>query len=750
MKRKIPNFMFRNKFNLKNVVAAAIFLAGMILSAASVTAQSSGTTIDMADNNPLENGTGWKYANNVYYILGKADVAITGTNANERRIEVAPNTNVNITLNNVSITGLSILQSPLLLNDSATVTLTLEGENTLTAGNYCAGIQAPEGTTLTINGTGRLVTTGGSGSAGIGGGELPEYIVVKNFINEIDFAIFGLDGLVYLYEFRDDNPALPKQLSIYDGNENKVKIIYTFDETGLPQYIIAEEFTIAMGKFEGNRFDAALVTKNGEAYSFENIESAINWDEHLNILSGGGIRLRSTSIDEKTVLKGVNVLLNGLACATGILSIPSGVGILLAAYGCTNYFISGFELADDLGIIDYNSPEFVNIIRNYGGNTFQSCSKLILEPNLLSAGGCLFNAGKTIVNSIGDIFNSKTEEIIRAEYILKTKIITIPQINTTLNGVTATTATVGINISNAGSPEYTERGICLSTVPNPTIANNRKIIAGTGIGSFSISISGLTANTTYYVRAYVITNNEIFYGNQQSFSTDLTRVSVIANPVTNKSSSSVTLNGSIVIAGDPAYTEKGFVYSSSSNPTTANNKRIVSGSGTGNFSTSISGFAANTVYYVRAYAIAAGITYYSGEVKFAVPTTSFENSRGGNVLIGGLLGEDPHRWQQTTSFNKEALLLEGYNRVTITVKLECACTSWALGSEGRVKVYSQSGVQWVNQKFSMGVFTGWLSKTITFDVPLTDFTANFAVDFVCSGSLTYNLGSRKVIVEAKK
>jgi hypothetical protein len=71
----------------------------------------------------------------------------------------------------VTITGLAYGLSPLLLNEDANVTLTLEGENTLTAGAYvnAAGIQTT-GATLVINGSGELTATGAGVGAGIGGG----------------------------------------------------------------------------------------------------------------------------------------------------------------------------------------------------------------------------------------------------------------------------------------------------------------------------------------------------------------------------------------------------------------------------------------------------------------------------------------------------------------------------------------------------------------------------------------------------
>jgi hypothetical protein len=78
-------------------------------------------------------------------------------------------------------------------------------------------------------------------------------------------------------------------------------------------------------------------------------------------------------------------------------------------------------------------------------------------------------------------------------------------------------------ITNANGNQIMERGIVYSTSPNPTIITN-KIVVGSGVGSFSC-IAGyypniLYADTTYYARAYAITDNNIpAYGNEVTFTT---------------------------------------------------------------------------------------------------------------------------------------------------------------------------------------------------------------------------------------
>ncbi|MCQ2265207.1 MAG: hypothetical protein MJZ46_04095, partial [Bacteroidales bacterium] len=78
----------------------------------------------------------------------------------------------------------------------------------------------------------------------------------------------------------------------------------------------------------------------------------------------------------------------------------------------------------------------------------------------------------------------------------------LPKVKTAgIDNITTNSATGGGNVTADGGFSVTARGICWSTSQNPTISNNHTT-DGTGLGSFLSSLTGLTANTTYYVRAY--------------------------------------------------------------------------------------------------------------------------------------------------------------------------------------------------------------------------------------------------------
>ena len=87
-----------------------------------------------------------------------------------------------------------------------------------------------------------------------------------------------------------------------------------------------------------------------------------------------------------------------------------------------------------------------------------------------------------------------------------------------ITDIDKTTATGGGNVTADGGATVTARGICWSTAQNPTVDGNHTT-DGTGTGSFTSSMTGLTANTTYYVRAYATNSVGTAYGEEVSFTT---------------------------------------------------------------------------------------------------------------------------------------------------------------------------------------------------------------------------------------
>lgn len=96
----------------------------------------------------------------------------------------------------------------------------------------------------------------------------------------------------------------------------------------------------------------------------------------------------------------------------------------------------------------------------------------------------------------------------------------IPVLTTTaITDITQNTAKSGGNITSDGGATITARGVCWSTKETPTILDN-KTTDGAGTGSFVSSISGLTINTPYYIRAYATNRNGTGYGMTMSFTAE--------------------------------------------------------------------------------------------------------------------------------------------------------------------------------------------------------------------------------------
>jgi hypothetical protein len=215
---------------------------------------------------------------------------------------------------------------------------------------------------------------------------------------------------------------------------------------------------------------------------------------------------------------------------------------------------------------------------------------------------------------------------------------------TALSSITALTASSGGNITSSGSSSITARGVCWNTSTGPTTANN-KTSDGTGLGSYISSLAGLTAGTTYYVRAYATNSFGTAYGNEISF-TSATPATLTTTDISSITATTASSGGNITSSGSSSITARGVCWSTSTGPTTANNKTS-DGTGTGSFTSALINLTAATTYYVRAYATSSAGTAYGNEISFASATsatltttdissiTATTASSGGNIFSSG-------------------------------------------------------------------------------------------------------------------
>lgn len=191
----------------------------------------------------------------------------------------------------------------------------------------------------------------------------------------------------------------------------------------------------------------------------------------------------------------------------------------------------------------------------------------------------------------------------------------LPTLTTTsVSDITQTTATCGGTVTTDGGSPITERGVCWSVSPGPTMADSRTL-DGSGTGMFVSNMTSLAAGTLYYVRAYATNTTGTAYGNEQSFTTllNITIPTVTTAPTSNVTQITFTSGGDVTSDGGTPVTAKGVCWSTVSGPTVSD-PHTSNGTGTGIFISQITNLQSNTFYFVRAYATNSIGTAYGNQV----------------------------------------------------------------------------------------------------------------------------------------
>jgi len=121
-------------------------------------------------------------------------------------------------------------------------------------------------------------------------------------------------------------------------------------------------------------------------------------------------------------------------------------------------------------------------------------------------------------------------------------------------GITSIKALSGGVILDSGGVGITAKGVCWSTLNNPTIALSTKTTDGAGNASFVSALKILAPSTTYYARAYATNSIGTAYGNEVSFVTLAPQPVIITT--TGNSANAIPFGRVIVnnISGVKSYT----------------------------------------------------------------------------------------------------------------------------------------------------------------------------------------------------
>ena len=210
----------------------------------------------------------------------------------------------------------------------------------------------------------------------------------------------------------------------------------------------------------------------------------------------------------------------------------------------------------------------------------------------------------------------------------------IPILTTnTVTGITQTSAVSGGNITDNGGVSITVRGVCWSTHAAPTLSDNTTN-EGTGDGQFISIITGLTGNTRYYVRAYATNSEGTGYGQEVPFTSSPLLPVVTTSTPSATSTTTGTGGGNVTSDGGSTVTARGVCWSLAANPTIATAISLTTdGTGTGPFSSNLTGLTSNTTYHVRAYATNGVGTSYGDDLTFTTDPLTVADHDGNTYNV---------------------------------------------------------------------------------------------------------------------
>ncbi len=127
--------------------------------------------------------------------------------------------------------------------------------------------------------------------------------------------------------------------------------------------------------------------------------------------------------------------------------------------------------------------------------------------------------------------------------------INVPVLTTdTVSSITNNKAVCGGTITSDGGALVITRGVCWGTSENPTI-DSSKTIDSSGTGNFISNITGLTASTIYFVRAYATNSKGTAYGNEISFTTVTNLIQKANMPTARSMAHAIYFENKIYVVG---------------------------------------------------------------------------------------------------------------------------------------------------------------------------------------------------------
>ena len=365
---------------------------------------------------------------------------------------------------------------------------TRSGVSSLIYSTYLGGNGEDAGEAIAVGGSGYAYVTGYTASTDYPCfNELKPYNgYIDGFITKIDTSQSGTSSLMYSTYFGGTDRELGFGIAL-DVNE----IVYVTGVTGSTDFPSLNPY---QSQYKGN----------GDAF-------VIKIDTTKN---GNGSLIYSTYIGGSRAETGRGIVIGNdgyvyLAGETYSLDYPT-----LNPYqtdtgdGKTDGFVTKLD-------VNQSGASCLIYSTYIGGGDYDYIKGIAVDNN-----GNAFITGEVYSTDFPTInqYQTYTGDGRLDAFLSKLVFASLPVVSTTsATAITATSAAGGGNVTSDGGA-LTTRGVCWSTSSNPTVSDSHTT-DGTGTGSFTSSITGLTPGTTYYVRAYATNSLGTAYGNEVSFTT---------------------------------------------------------------------------------------------------------------------------------------------------------------------------------------------------------------------------------------
>lgn len=314
---------------------------------------------------------------------------------------------------------------------------------------------------------------------------------------------------------------------------------------------------------------------------------------------------------------------------------------------------------------------------------------------------------------------------------------TIPALSTTpASNITASTAVSGGSILDDGGANVIANGVCWSINPNPSTLES-KTVDGVGAAQFISNINGLSAGSTYHIRAYATNSVGTAYGADITFTTLGEAPSCLTQAATNISTNGATLNGTV----NPNHLSTVVTFEYGINTSYGSNVTATQSPMTGNAilnaNAAITGLMPGTIYHFRIKTVNSIGTVYGEDLTFtttgiapAAITYDATNVTGTTATLNGKVNANSisttvtFEYGTTTSYGNNVNASPGTVSGNAETGVSYNLTGLALGTTYHYRVRAQNsvGVTYGSDKS----FTTPNKPTVT-TVAITDKTYNSAV-----------------------